>query len=85
MVDGGPCLEDFDLLEPLQLGGASRCWRVRGSDDSRHVLCETRQVSNAYGAAVWQVCVRTHVMNSVHRPLAKLYKFPEYRGSLQRM
>lgn len=46
MVDEGPGLDpsssDFDLLAPLQLGGAFRCWRVRGSDDSYHVLCETR-------------------------------------------
>lgn len=45
IVDGGPCLKDFVLLESFKLG-ASCCWRVKesGGDDSitHHVLCETR-------------------------------------------
>lgn len=44
IVDRGPCLDDFVLVESLQLG-ESRYWRVkeRGRDDSiTHVLCETK-------------------------------------------
>lgn len=49
LVGGGPGLEDFHVLESLQLEpGKSRhrCWRVESMDEcngsSRHVLCEHR-------------------------------------------
>lgn len=49
LVGGGPRLEDFHVLECLQLElGRSRCryWRVEGvgahNTSSRHVLCEHR-------------------------------------------
>lgn len=51
IVGGGPRLEDFHVLEALQLEvGKSRrrYWRVESVDDhnssSRHVLCEHRWV-----------------------------------------
>lgn len=43
IIGDGPRLDEFIVVEPLELG-EPRCryWRVQQGDSEAHVLCETR-------------------------------------------
>lgn len=42
LIDAGPRLEEFDVLEPLQLGESRRrCWRVQGKSTDNQGSSDT--------------------------------------------
>lgn len=70
LVGGGPRLEDFHVLESLQLElGKSRrrYWRVEsvdeGNSSSRHVLCEHRWVRYGTKSRALRVVAECQVSN----------------------